>query len=187
SEKRLIGSAASNTLTSNTVRFWPSFSYSRCFSWPLTKIFCPLANLVTMFSARPSRATQDSQVVPASSHSPVSRFFLRAPQPIRKFATEFPSGKNLSSGSAARLPVAVISGKDICKSPKIVVGLFKAEKKTIPHTYSISRIKSFYGAYSPLNQAAEAHPSSAQYAQDDTSPSTHTNPSSEPDPTRYAQ
>ena len=89
------------------------------------KIFDPLLNFVTMFSARPSRAVQVSQVVPASSHCPVSRFFLRAPQPMRKFATEFPSLKNLSSGSAARLPVAVISGSDIYKSPKSLCAYYR--------------------------------------------------------------
>src|SRR5699024_10639076 len=88
--KREIGSATLFAVTSYTVRRCPSFSYSRCFSWPAMLTRCPFLKRLATFSPRPPKAETDRNVVSPSSHWPVCWFLRRLLLATRKLVTEFP-------------------------------------------------------------------------------------------------
>src|SRR5699024_9548567 len=87
---RETGEEALFAVTSYTVRRCPSFSYSRCFSWPVMVIRSPFLNSAAMFSPSPSQAETDRKVVSPSSHWPVCWFLRRELLATRKLATAVP-------------------------------------------------------------------------------------------------
>src|SRR5690625_3494839 len=100
----------SSTWSSTTVRFSPSrVSKERCTRRPCAITRIPLVMDSATFSAASRQMEQRRKRVSPSVHWLCCRSKRRGVDAIVKLATAAPEGVNLSSGSAVRFPITVIT------------------------------------------------------------------------------